>query len=254
MRRFFIWLTLIICTVWGAQATERPVLGVSQSAVEINTRFTGSKLLIFGAITNTGAGSGHLDVIITVEGPKLPVKVWKKARKFGIWQNDSYVEIDEAPQFYAIGTSAPLQYILSDTEDLRHKISIERAIRSVGAPQNIENSFDYTDALIHLREEAGLFVLAENSVTVQQGALFQTKIGMPATIAEGSYTLRVFLTRGREIISSLESEIEVRKIGLEERLFAFAVDAPLLYGVFAVVLAALAGWTAHGIFSLIRRQ
>jgi hypothetical protein len=77
---------------------------------------------------------GNWESSLRLPGPSEPVAVHRKERRFGIWVNTDTVEVDAAPSFYAIATSAPLDRILKDTEDLRHQISIERAIRSVGAP------------------------------------------------------------------------------------------------------------------------
>lgn len=253
MRR---WLALfwMLCASIGA-AEETPILGLSASSVEITADFTGSELLIFGAVAReTAKPDTDLGVVITVSGPASPVTVWRKARKWGIWVNDEYVEIDRAPKFYAIATSAPFDDIMSDTEDLRHKVSIERAIRSVGAPENIKDSFEFTQALIDAREESALYALAQNSVDVQDATLFQTNVKMPTTISEGPYNVRVFLTREREVIAQSDTIIDVKKVGFEEWLYAFAQGYPLFYGIFAVAVAVIVGWMAHSITSFLRRS
>lgn len=236
-------------------AEEQAILGLSASEVKITTDFTGSHLLIFGAVEREiRKPEGPLGVVITVTGPAIPVTVWKKARRWGIWVNKDYVEIDRAPQFYAIATSAPFDEIMSDTHDLRHKISIERAIRSVGAPPNIQNSAEFTQALIETREAKGLYALAQNTVDVQNDTLFQTFIDMPATISEGRYKVRVFLTRGRDVVAMNDSIIDVNKVGFEEWLYAFAQKWPLFYGIFAVFVAVAVGWLAHGVTSWLRQR
>ena len=48
----------------------------------------------------------------------------------GIWINTDTVDLDAAPTFYAVATSGPLDRVLTNTEDLRHRVSIPRAIRS----------------------------------------------------------------------------------------------------------------------------
>lgn len=253
MRRLLT--VLFIFWACAALAEEQAILGLSTSSVEITTDFTGSELLIFGAVAReTQKPQGDLGVVITVTGPTTPVTVWRKARKWGIWVNHEYVEIDRAPQFYAIATSAPFEEIMSDTQDLRHKVSIERAIRSVGAPDNIKDSFEFTQALIDARARNALYALAQNTVDVQGDTLFQTMIQMPTTISEGPYNVRVYLTRDREVVGQANSVIDVKKVGFEEWLYAFAQRFPLLYGIFAVAVAVLVGWMAHGLTTVLRRS
>lgn len=122
-------------------AAEEVVLGLSKDRVAITARFDGSDILIFGAVKREAAlQEDPLRVVVTIAGPSEPVVVRRKDRKLGIWVNAAAVEVDAAPSFYAVATSAPWADSLSEVEDLRHKVSIPRAIRSVGAPAEAGNS------------------------------------------------------------------------------------------------------------------
>ncbi|MEL6701036.1 MAG: TIGR02186 family protein, partial [Pseudomonadota bacterium] len=98
------WLILLFVT-WGAAApaqSESIVADLSQSRVSITTTFTGSEILVFGAIKRD-APVEVLDpphVIVTVAGPSAPVTVRKKDRIAGIWVNAAEAQIDSAPSFY----------------------------------------------------------------------------------------------------------------------------------------------------------
>lgn len=245
---------VMVWTVALPALAEEVVMGMSQNSVSISTDFDGSEILIFGAIKREVAiqTDPPLQVIVTIEGPKLPVTVWRKARRAGIWVNADAVEIDAAPTFYAIATSAPWSETISAVEDLRHGISIPRAIRSVGAPMQIRDSQSFTEALIRLREERGLYRLDEGVVELRESTLFDTAISMPANITEGAYTTRVYLTRGGEVVSRLSTVISVEKVGLERWLYTLSREQSLLYGLMSLAIAIIAGWGASAIFRLIR--
>ena len=169
-------------------ANEKIVLGLSQDEVAITANFDGSQILLFGAIQREAPQpDGKMGVIITIAGPSKPIAVRKKEKRFGIWVNNQTVEVDAAPSFYAVATNAPFNEILLDVEDLRNKISIERAIRSVGAPMHIEDSQSFTEAVIRIRKEQKLYQLLENEIVVDQSTLFRTAIDMPANLTEGDY-------------------------------------------------------------------
>lgn len=236
-----------------AQA-EEVVLGLSKDKVAITTSFDGSEILIFGAVKReTVIPDGtELQVIVTVAGPSLPVMVRRKENRFGIWVNTDAVEVDEAPTFYAVATSAPLREVLTNVEDLRHRISIPRAIRSVGAPQNITNAESFTEALIRIRERAEQYQLRENNVVVDEQTLFRTRIELPAALVEGDYVARIFLTRGGEVVSSYETMIDVDKVGMERWLYDLSRQQPFVYGLMSLAIAIAAGWGASAAFSLLR--
>lgn len=245
---------LFLALALPAAAKEAVVAGLSQNRIAITANFDGSEILIFGAVKREAPppGTGSLQVIIAVAGPSKPVMVRRKAKRFGIWVNSDAVEVDAAPSFYAVATSGPLSEVLKNTDDLRYKISIPRAIRSVGAPMTIMDSHAFTEALIRIRTDKGLYQMALNTVEISEETLFNTSVILPANLTEGAYTARIFLTRGGNVVANYETEIDVRKVGLERWLFNLAHDLPLAYGILSLVIAIAAGWGASAIFRYIR--
>ena len=159
------------------RAEEQVVLGLSRDQVAITATFEGSDILIFGAVKREVAiPETPLDVVITVSGPSLPVTVRRKSREFGIWVNTDMVDLDAAPSFYAVATTGPLDQVLSDTEDLRHRVSIPRAIRSVGAASMVEDSDAFIEALIRIKRDQDAYQMREGAVAIDQQTLFRTAI------------------------------------------------------------------------------
>ena len=253
MRAFILTLLMLLNT--APIAAEEVVLGMSHDEVAITATFDGSEILVFGAIKRESKISPvPLQVIVAVSGPSEPLLVRRKERKFGIWVNTDTVEVDLAPTFYAVATSAPWDQVVTDTEDLRHKISINRAIRSVGAPMHIENAQSFSDAVMRIRKRSGLYQLRENTVAVDQQTLFRTSIEMPANLTEGNYKTRIFLTRNGQVLSHFETDIAVRKVGLERFLFTLSRENPLVYGLMSLAIAIFAGWSASAVFQFIRSR
>lgn len=253
MIRLLLPLALVLIAALPARA-EQVVAGLSQNRVSITTSFDGSEILIFGAVKrNTPATTeSALEVIVTVQGPQRPVMVRRKSRVAGIWVNTEAVEVDAAPTFYAVATTRPFDQILSNTEDLRHQISVPRAIRSVGAPAEISDSERFTEALIRIRGNDDFYQLLESTVTLTEDTLFDTSVALPANLTEGNYKVRIFLTRNMQVIDAYETAIGVRKVGLERWLYAMAHEQPLLYGLLSLAIAVAAGWAASAAFRALR--
>lgn len=235
---------------------EEVVLGLSSDQVSIDTNFDGSEILIFGAVKRDGEmipDDPRLQVIVTVAGPSRRITVRRKEKRFGIWVNVDSVEIDRAPSFYAVASSTLLGLSLTDTEDLRYKVSIPRAIRSVGAPQNIKDSQNFTSSLIRIKTKSNQYQLNEGTISVDEQTLFRTAIKLPAALTEGDYLTRIFLTRGGEVVSKYETSIYVRKVGMERWLFKLSRENALIYGFMSLFIAIASGWGASAIFSAFRR-
>jgi uncharacterized protein (TIGR02186 family) len=234
--------------------TEDIVAGLSQNRVSITADFEGSEILIYGAVRRTAPPpEGQLHVIITVEGPATPITVRKKERTAGIWINRESVQIASAPSFYAIATTGHLKDILSETENLRHQITIPRAIRAVGISQQARNAPEFLEALIRVREGEDRYRLSERSVQFTQATLFRSDVVLPANLTEGLYRVRIFLTRNGQVVDRIERQINVRKEGLERFLFNLSRDQPLIYGLLSLLIAVMAGYGASAGFRLMKR-
>ncbi|SFR40962.1 TIGR02186 family protein [Litoreibacter janthinus] len=246
-------LAFLFCLVAMPLAAEEVVAGLSRDEVAITANFDGSDILIYGAVKRTSPiADGPLDVIITVAGPEQSVSVRKKARRLGIWVNTSAVEVDKAPSFYAVASSGVLTEVMTRTEDLRHKISIPRAIRSVGAPSTVANSMDFTNALIRIRTANNLYQRLDSTVKLYDQTLFSTTIDLPANLVEGPYNTRIFLVRDGVIVDDYQTVINVNKVGLERWIYDLAHQKPLIYGLLSLFIAIAAGWVASAVFRYIR--
>ncbi len=247
-------LILLMALSVGTARAEEIVSGLSQSTVSINANFDGTAILIYGAAMRTEPPpeSPLLQVIVTVEGPPVPIVVRQKERVAGIWINQGSMAVDDAPSFYAVMTSGPLGDILTPEEDRAYHVSIHSAIGQVRLGAASGSVSDYLTALERIRISSGSYVRAENSVLLLQQSLFRTEVALPSNLIDGTYKVRIFLTRGGKVIDQQESQIQVSKDGLERLLFRMAQDQPLLYGLISLLIAGVAGWAASETFRRLR--
>jgi uncharacterized protein (TIGR02186 family) len=236
-------------------AAEEIVLGLSRDEVAITANFNGSEVMIFGAIKRDAPApeGGPLEVIITLAGPLEPVLVRRKERILGIWVNTDAVEVDAAPSFYAVATSAPMRDVLTSVEDLRYAISIPRVVRSVGAPDTVQDSKTFSEALIRIRAGAQLYQVLESEVDIEEETLFRGQITLPAALTEGDYTAHIYITRDGVVIDDYETDIAVYKAGLERWLYEMSRNQPFFYGLMSLAIAISAGWLASAAFRVFQR-
>ena len=245
---------LLACMAALPAMAEEVVLGLSRDKVAITTNFDGSEILVFGAVKRESPiADGTLDVIVAISGPSEAIDVRRKERRFGIWINVESVVVDAAPSYYTVATTRPFSEVLTSVEDLRHGVSIPRAIRSVGAPSTVKDAQAYTDAVIRIRKASGAYSVQEGAVTLDEQTLFSTSITLPANLTEGDYATRILLTRGGRVVSEFETVIDVRKVGLERWLYSLSRQQPFWYGIMSLAIAIAAGWGASAAFQFLRR-
>jgi len=248
------YLFTLILLASPAMATESIVTGLSQNKVQITTDFDGSDILVYGAVKRDApAPAGAMDVIITLEGPSSPLVVRRKQKVMGIWLNGASVQIANAPSFYAVTATGPVDDILSQTDDLRFGITLDRRINTKEISINTMDFPEYTEALHRIRVQSNQYQMATVSVQLVDQTLFRTDFALPANVTEGNYKVRLFILRGGQVVDSQERFINVRKTGLERDLTNLAHQQPLIYGLLSLVMAAVAGWAASAGFRFLRR-
>jgi len=246
---------LALALAGPAAAQETVVTGISTENIALTADFTGSEVLVFGAVRRDAPiplGQAPLDVVITLKGPPRTVDVRRKERRLGIWMNTEGVRVRQAPSYYAVATTRPLADILTETERLRHEIGFEQAVRRVGAHSTLTDTRDFTDAMVRLRLDEGLYVRMEGGVGFAEQTLFQARFLLPTNLVEGPYAAQYFLVREGAVIASGETTITVEKAGLERWLYNLSRDRPLAYGLMSLALALAAGWLAAAGFRLAR--
>ena len=237
-----------------AFAAEKVVAGLSQHLVSITANFDGTGIMIFGAVKREAPApdAGPLQVIIAVAGPSSPVTVRRKARAYGIWVNTDSVHVDAAPSFYAVATTAPFAEVLSQVDDLKYRISIGNMIRNVGEAKEGLEATDFSDAVIRVRRNNGLYSENFGNVRLIDDTLFNTQIALPSNLTEGDYQARIFLTRDQKVVDEFVTTIAVRKVGMERWIYNLAHERPLVYGILSLVIAIFAGWSVSAIFRVLR--
>ncbi len=78
--------------------------------------------------------------------------------------------------------------------------------------------------------------------------LFSTWFGLPANLPTGNYQAHFYLLVDGQVVGAEIQPLAVNKVGVEAEIFRFAHEWPAFYGIFAIVIALVAGWLADAAF------
>ena len=242
--RFLAGLLVAALQLAARPAEARDItIDLTDPIVSITTGFTGTDLLLYGAIKQPG------DVIVVVRGPAKDELVRRKKRVAGIWINRDEINFDKVPSFYQVASNRPLKEFLSDDLADRLQIGLDNLdlrTNHYGPLPNDPNGF--RDGLIRNMQGAGLYMKNVGDVVFLSEQLFRTRIRFPGNVSVGNFTVEVYLFRHGKLASSATTLLTVRKFGLEAELYDFAHRQAFIYGVLAVIIALVAGWTANAVF------
>jgi uncharacterized protein (TIGR02186 family) len=234
---------------------ERVEADVSTRTIAITSGYSGSEILIFGAIEfsrQPSAESGFYDVVVVVEGAPEPLDVRQKGRVAGLWVNTKSFSFNAVPSYYAVASTRPIEEF-ADTSVLEENgIGLE-AVRMAAAADSAvrvssEDLIGYKEAVTRLKAQQGLFKRDDYGVVFTGRSLFRSKIDLPATVPVGPLTARVYLFHEGALLSRYQSRVVLEREGIERWLYAFAFERPFLYGIVAVLLALMTGLIASALF------
>ena len=247
-----LWLLLFAALLMGQRD---PVLvpEVSQHRIEVRQGFTGTELLLFGAILDPGgrAAAQNYEIVVVLKGPAQAVRLREKERFLGIWINAASTDLRSAPSFFAVASSRPIDEIVDDKTAAIYEFGTDRIQLSPSGVIDPEEQARFTSGLVDLKTRQGLYKENLRGVTISENVLYQARIQLPSSVTTGTYTAETFaISRGRVIASAL-AEVEVEKVGFERAVAGAAQDWSLLYGLLAVMLSVGMGYAAGRAFQMM---
>jgi uncharacterized protein (TIGR02186 family) len=234
-------LAVEIALVLPARA-DRLVADLSQHAINISTGFSGTDLLLFGV------GDPEGEVIVIVSGPESSSTVRKKNRVSGLWINTESIRFDGVPSFYQVVASRGLSE--TELDNVLRDNGVGFRYQSLAPAERVapERAAEFRRALLRRKAAKGLYSAEAGDITFVGGQLFRATVPFPASVPVGDYRVDVYQIHDGWVTSADTIPLHVAKVGLEEAIYQFAHEYPALYGIFAIVVAALAGYGAAMMF------
>jgi uncharacterized protein (TIGR02186 family) len=245
-------LVLLAVLLLGARD---PILvpEVSQHEVQVRQGFTGTELLLFGAIlTPEGTRAGQdYDIVVVLKGPTRSIVLREKQRLAGIWVNADSAEFRSAPTFFALASSRPIKRIVDDKTAAIYELGLDwLQLSPIGAFEPREQK-RFAAGLVDLMRRGGLYKEDTKAVQVSEQVLYQARISLPSNVQTGTYTAETFAITKGQVVASAISRVEVKKLGFERLVAQFADRNGFLYGLLAVGLSVAMGFMAGRLFALI---
>lgn len=247
LHRLMLLLILFACAAAGHAAEPRLVPDVSQREIDIQSRFTGAELLLFGAILYPSGvvPGGQIDVAVVLRGQTRPIIVREKQKVAGIWVNANSIDFRSAPTYYAIASSRPLETLVDAKTAAIYELGLSRLQLSPSGEIANSEVKRFTNGLVALNSKNRLYTEGANKVDITGQVLYRARLYLPSSVPEGRYTAETLLIRNGKVIAADDSVVvEVSKTGFERFITILAEEYSLIYGALAVIISLLLGWIA----------
>jgi len=248
-------LLLLALAFLTLTAQRDPVLvpAVSQSRIEVRQDFTGTELLLYGAILDPQGrrATEPYDIVVVLKGPTEAMLVREKQKRLGIWVNADSTAFRSAPSFFSVASSRPIGEIVDERTAAIYELGLDFMQLSPTGLIEPEEQARFSTGLVELRRQQGLYHEDGHGVSISEDVLYQARIALPSNVITGRYTAETFAIQRGRVIASAIAEVEVSKEGFEKLVADRAQDSGLLYGISVVLLALVTGWAAGRLFALV---
>ena len=106
----------------------------------------------------------------------------------------------------------------------------------------------FREALLRRKAVQKLYDRKVGPIEIVGGALFRTRVPFPANVPIGQYHVDVYHVVDGWVTATTEIPLTVEKAGMEASIFRIAHQYPAAYGVFAILIAVMAGYGAGMLF------
>ncbi len=247
MRALFL---LLAALMLSGQSDPVLVPEVSQHDIQVRQGFTGTELLLFGAVLDPAGRAGQsYDIVVVLKGPSEPIRLREKERFAGVWVNAQSNDFRSVPSFFAVASSRPVAQIVDGKTAAIYEFGTSYIQLSPTGIIDPEEQIRFASGLVDLKRRQGLYKEDQSGVQITQNVLYQARISLPSNVTTGEYTAETFAVTNGRVIASAVSLVEVRKVGLEREVELRANNNGLAYGLAAVLLSVFMGWGAGRLFA-----
>lgn len=245
MRVFLIVLTMLFYA--GGARAQSLHMELAANHVDITTGFNGTSVVVFG--TTDGQG----DVIVKLKGPERTMVVRRKGRALGTWVNRDNIEFRRVPSYYDYTSSLGKAALAGYPELLREE---EIGVDNLGfypedEDEDAQTIAVFRDSLIRKMQGKGFFPVGSKALSFLNPGFFKASFDLPPGVPTGIYTVEALQIEDGKAVARQSRTLRVGQVGFNARVYLFAGNHSFFYGVFAIMMALISGWSA---FTFLRRD
>ncbi len=215
----------------AASAWASPPFIVNEREIDVTTTFRGTNIELISFLETSDP-----ETKLVLVGPPANIKFRHKARRAGMWVNAEKEVLNAAASYVALIGFTRSEVERACAQGRMHELA------HWGSPSLTWVCNPDQRALM---AQKGLYIqdAEEGSQALGRG-FFEVTAFLPPTAKPGRYGLR-FWADGQ----SAQTQIDLRRAGLERLVIETAENSRLVYGILCLALAALAGYLTNLIFS-----
>ena len=246
-KRQFVMLILTLTIMAGiprsADAGADIQMTILPNEILMGATYDGQRIQVIGSVPS------DTTAIIRVTGHMEASKLKKKGRALGmLWMNQDTIEISHVPNVFLLYlpreiSAAPFPMSALGLDGIRREAQIRA--REKGHDALFEE-------FVKLKQDARLYGTFPRAIAYGKGTgsekSFRCTLDMPSDLPAGTYQVEVFAVKNGSVVARARQPIIAREIGMPAFISSLALNHSTIYGVLAVLVAAMAGLLTGVVF------
>jgi uncharacterized protein (TIGR02186 family) len=247
-----LWVLALGWLIAGSPAAAQEVLqaAISPRTIAIDAIYNGSDLLVSGRLP------ADCEAVVRIMGERGDLHLKKKGKVGGLlWMNLDTITVQNVPAVFRLYTAKDFAELIgppSDSSAVR-KLGLAFLQEETGIVADSSDHVALFKEFLKLKESEGLYSTTKGLLAYPENRggekTFEVKAPIPAHFPPGKYQVEVYAVKAGEVRAQANQPLEVKMVGLPALLASFAFQNGALYGLFAVVVALLAGLVIGVVFS-----
>lgn len=235
---------LLSVFVPSSNAAEEKIL-VKPESIHIGVLYSSTPVEISAEIPD------GCDAVLEILGEEIEEQLLRKGRHWDIWMNVGEIDIEGAPTVYFAMSSDPKSLERKGDEPAFGYGALERQVSFLGNVKGLKR-LKIFDEFVKLKEREKLYRIYPGKLELSSSpggsASVRGTFIIPSRIAPDTYQVRLSVLRDGRLIDSRTAPLEVRVVGLPAMLSTLARRNGSLYGLLAVMVAAVFGYFTGVVF------
>jgi hypothetical protein len=231
--------------LWGTARAASLDLQVVPQVVEMGAFFQGEKVTVTGAIPS-GA-----EAVVEVVGRAGHETLMRKGRRGVLWMNVGQLDVRGAPSLYLVmSTSSDLLSTPGTTAPWGFP-AVKRQVTLAGDIKASEQA-EFQEQFLELKENEGLYAALPGALKGSRGQEGRVNIRgtfqLPANVKPDTYKVCLSVVRLGQVVGTRCTDLTVKMVGFPSLLSTLAYEHGAFYGILAVVIAILTGFSMGYLF------
>jgi uncharacterized protein (TIGR02186 family) len=222
---------------YSSVALENIIADLSIDHISIDYNFSGIDLAIFGVAAQ------NQNIAIIVYGPSKTFIIRKKSSFWGIWANKESVIIEEAPAFYSLLSSGPIE---STNQKLLKQLEI--GINNINLDTSTLKNKEFVSHFRQINKQDKMYQEYIGTISFIDNALFKATISFPDKTPAGRYIISIFSIKENKILNAQIMPISIENKGLNALVQKLAYKYSAFYSILVIAAALIVGWTVNILF------